>query len=100
MPDTMIRKQIYIHKWQNRRLKQMAEQRSISEAEIIRQALERELKENDSAEQAREDALQNLAAFARALRERPEFSQGKPYRWDRQELYDDRELRQLKPPGG
>ncbi len=97
MAETMVRKQIYIHKWQDTRLKQMAELRSVSEAEIIRQALERELAEDESAERARENALQNLAAFAHSLGERPEFRQGKPYQWDRQGLYEDREQHLLKP---
>ena len=40
----MIRKQIYIQKGQEERLKKAAEARGVSEAEIIRRALENELK--------------------------------------------------------
>ena len=40
----MIRKQIYIQKSQEERLKKVAETRGVSEAEIIRRALDVELK--------------------------------------------------------
>jgi hypothetical protein len=42
MSDLMIRKQFYLYRRQNQLLKRLAEQRGVSEAEIIRQALERE----------------------------------------------------------
>lgn len=97
MSDRMIRKQIYIHKWQDSLLKGMAKQRGVSEAEVIRQALEREAAENESAELVQGQALQTLIGFARALRERPEFQRGDPYNWDRRELYADREQSRIKP---
>ncbi len=42
--SSMVRKQIYIQKSQQERLKKVAEARGVSEAEIIRRALEMELK--------------------------------------------------------
>ena len=39
----MVRKQIYIQKSQEERLKKVAEARGVSEAEIIRRALDNEL---------------------------------------------------------
>ena len=42
MSETMVRKQIYITKRQDALLKRLAKQRGVSEAEVIRQALERE----------------------------------------------------------
>ena len=49
MSEHMIRKQIYIPKQQNDLLKHLANQRGTSEAEVIRQALEREVELPDPA---------------------------------------------------
>jgi len=38
----MVRKQVYIHQRQEATLKRLARQRGLSEAEIIRQAIDRE----------------------------------------------------------
>jgi len=40
--SNMVRKQIYINRRQQALLKRLSEQRGISEAEIIRQAIDRE----------------------------------------------------------
>src|SRR4051794_25120411 len=40
MADTMIRKQVYLSREQNRKLKGLAAQRGCTEAEIIREALD------------------------------------------------------------
>jgi hypothetical protein len=40
--EHMIRKQIYLPRRQNLALRQLAKERGISEAEVIRQALDRE----------------------------------------------------------
>ena len=98
MSEYMVRKQIYIPKQQDARLKQLARQRGVSEAEIIRQALEHEVETSDAAALEQEKALESLIDFARALRERPEFQQGGFYQWNRQELYEDRENRWFEPP--
>lgn len=98
MSEYMVRKQIYIPKRQDALLKQLAKQRGISEAEVIRQALEHEVATSESAAMEREKALENTIAFARSLRERADFQQGEPYQWNRQELYEERENRWFKPP--
>lgn len=43
MSDQMVRKQFYISKRQDALLKQRAKQRGVSEAEVIRQAIEHEI---------------------------------------------------------
>ena len=43
MTTHMVRKQIYIHKRQNTLLKRLSQARGVSEAEIIRQAIDREI---------------------------------------------------------
>ena len=43
MTTQIVRKQIYIQKRQDRLIKQLARANGISEAELIRQAIEREL---------------------------------------------------------
>lgn len=89
----MIRKQIYLHRRQNQALKRLAKQRGISEAEVIRQALEREAELSVETVKDSQEALQRLIAHARSLRERPKASQGVPYKFDREELYEGREER-------
>ena len=41
MPDTMVRKQVYLTRAQDRKVKALAEQRGCTEAEVIREALAR-----------------------------------------------------------
>jgi hypothetical protein len=93
MPDIMIRKQFYLYQRQNRLLKRLAEQRGVSEAEIIRQALEREAAATISAVKESQKALDEIFEFVKSLRNRPETAQHKPYLWNRAELYEEREGR-------
>lgn len=93
MSDNMVRKQIYLPKKQNLKLKRLAEQRGVSEAEVIRQALEREFEMPVAIERDSKEVLAGMITFARSLRERPEFKHGKPYVFDREEVYADRESR-------
>ena len=71
MSERMVRKQIYLPRRQNLTLKRLAKQRGISEAE----------------------ALDKIFAYAESLRKRPEFMRGKPYKFNRDELYEERESR-------
>ena len=98
MTEHMVRKQIYILKRHEALLKRLAKQRGLSEAEIIRQALERETQ--FPAPAGREDkALEKLLAFADERNAR--FAgQGEPAKWQRDELYAGREARWLKPQNG
>ena len=97
MSEMMVRKQVYIPRKQNQLLKRLARQRGVSEAEVIRQALAREAEiiapANDSVK-----ALARMLAFAEE-RKTQFAGQGEPFRWNREELYAEREKRWLKPEG-
>ena len=96
MTEYMVRKQIYIPKRQDILLKQLARQRGVSEAEVIRQALEREVEAPAPEMCESKKALDEIIAYARSLRERPEFMAGEPYQFNREELYEERESRWIK----
>jgi hypothetical protein len=96
MSDIMIRKQFYLYRRQNLLLKRLAEQRGVSEAEIIRQALEREAAATISAVKDSQKALDEIFEFVESLRNRPEIAQHEPYQWNRAELYEEREGRWLR----
>lgn len=100
MGDMMVRKQIYLPKRQNQVLKRLAKQRGISEAEVIRQALDREAEMSAPVVRDSKKALDEMISFARSLRNRPDLMQGEPVRWNRQELYEERESRWLKKDEG
>ena len=86
----MVRKQIYISKRQEQILKRLSRSRGISEAALIRQAIDREVVNASSPlPPGNDDAWQEAVAFMRSLRSRSaQFSQ--PYQWDRAELYNER----------
>lgn len=88
--DQMIRKQIYLGKRQELLLKRLSKARGISEAELIRQALDRELNQGAARRQARDPR-----AWARARRVMLTLqAQGplpaRPRRWKRDDLYEER----------
>jgi len=94
----MVRKQIYIQKRQNALLKRVAEARQTSEAEIIRQALERELNSgNAQRSQVSDDAWEKAYAFMLALREKGPLG-GRPRDWKREDLYEERLSRYDRDP--
>jgi hypothetical protein len=93
MSEHMVRKQIYLPRRQNLTLKRLAKQRGISEAEVIRQALEREAALPLPDVHDSRKALDKIFAYAESLRKRPEFMRGKPYKFNRDELYEERESR-------
>ena len=88
----MIRKQIYIHKRQEILLKRLARARGLSEAEIVRRAIEREASGNSpqplAADGSAWDEILEFVAGRKAL-----GSQGEPYYWDRQDAHQERENR-------
>ncbi len=100
MSEHMIRKQIYLPRRHNLTLKRLAKQRGISEAEVIRQALEREAQTSVSPVQGSRQALNNIIVYVRLLRKRPEFLEGKPYVFNREQLYEERQTRWSKSKGG
>jgi hypothetical protein len=96
----MVRKQIYISRRQQTLLKRLSKQRGISEAEIVRQAIDREAA-NASAQMpvSNEDSWQQAVNFMRALRDRADqFTE--PYHWNREELYAERLSRFNQKPAG
>ncbi len=100
MSDHMVRKQIYLPRRHNLTLKRLAKQRGVSEAEVIRQALEREAQVFVSPVQGSKQALNNIIAYARLLRRRPESLKGEPYVFNREQLYEERQNRWAKSRRG
>ena len=95
MVKQMVRKQFYILKHQDVMLKRIAEARGVSEAEIIRQAIDREVTGETTF--YRVNALDGITDFAGlALSKRNETTEGQPFRWDRDEIYAERENRWLR----
>ena len=90
----MVRKTIYITPRQAEMIKRLAQLRGVSEAEIIRQAIDRMIEGLEPfAAQDDHSAWEELAKFAE---ERTNLGiTGEPYRWNRQEIYEERESRWL-----
>jgi len=85
----MVRKQIYIQKSQEERLKRAAEARGISEAEIIRRALENELKRAGYRLAYDGDAMKRLHKGMLAQDKKSPVPQ-KERDWKREDLYEER----------
>lgn len=96
MSEYMVRKQIYIPRQQDALLKRLAKQRGVSEAEVIRQALAREIEAPAFVQRDRKKALDEMFAFVESLKTRPEFMAREPYKWNRSDLYEERESRWLR----
>jgi hypothetical protein len=95
MTTQMVRKQIYIKKRQEALLKSISQARGLSEAEIIRQAIDREISGRFTQPAVSDrSAWQEIEAFLEARR--AAAGAGQPYRWDRQEIYSEREDRWLR----
>ena len=85
----MIRKQIYIQKSQEERLKKVAETRGVSEAEIIRRALDVELKRAGFRLAYDNEAWQRLYNAILEMDKLPPVPQ-KKRDWTREDLYEER----------
>lgn len=85
----MIRKQIYIQKSQEERLKKVAEERGVSEAEIIRRALENELKRAGYRLAYDAEAMKRLHQ-AMLDQEKKDPVPQKKRDWTREDLYEER----------
>jgi hypothetical protein len=92
----MVRKQFYILKRQDALLKRLAQARGLSEAEIIRQAIEREI--NVVSPKPPFEAFSAMDDFARLAHSKrtQETKKAEPYRWNREEIYAEREGRWLR----
>ena len=85
----MVRKQIYIQKSQEERLKRVAEARGVSEAEIIRRALDNELKRAGYRLAYDDEAWQRLNNAILEMDKLPPVPQ-KKRDWTRNDLYEER----------
>jgi len=95
MTTQMVRKQFYIRKHQDELLKLLAQARGLSEAEIIRQAIEREAAESSERSNSSEwSAIDEFISVARS--KRSQKTTAEPYRWNREEIYAERENRWLR----
>jgi hypothetical protein len=95
---TMIRKQIYIPRRQDILIKRLSQTRGISEAEVVRQAIEREInRELTLTDPDKVSAWEQLMQFVEERK--AEAQPGEPYRWNREEIYAERENRWLKHLG-
>jgi hypothetical protein len=90
----MVRKQIYIYKRQEAQLKKISEAQGISEAEIIRSALDREVNNYIVPYHYDENAWAKILEF---IEQNAKIGvTGEPYKFRRQDAYDERESRWLK----
>jgi hypothetical protein len=94
----MVRKQIYIEKRQRAQLKRAAKAHGVSEAALIRQAIDQKLAGSGSRLPRDPQAWKRAMALMRILQ-----AQGPlPHRrrtWTREELYEERESRHGRRPG-
>lgn len=95
----MVRKQIYIEERHERLLKRISKARGVSEAEVIRQAIEQgtlgkklPLLTPDQA------AWDKIVRFANSRKALPPSA--RPYRWNRLDTYGEREKRFTKREKG
>ena len=95
MTTQLVRKQIYIQKRQDILLKRLAQVRGISEAELIRQAIEREFSGGEELPlRSSSEIFQEFKSSA--LAQRNKGIKGSAHSWYRQELYQERENRWLR----
>jgi hypothetical protein len=85
----MIRKQIYIGKSQQALLARLAQAWGVSEAEVIRQAIEREAT-SGLAQRLQPDATALEELIQAALQRRAAGVTGDPLRWRREDAYAER----------
>ncbi len=95
----MVRKQIYIEDRHERLLKRISKACGVSEAELIRRAIERETIGGKSLlPSPDQDAWNKILRFVKNRKSlRPS---GRPYRWNRLDAYQEREKRLLRRAKG
>jgi hypothetical protein len=92
----MIRKQIYIARSQQALLTRLAQSWGVSEAEVVRQAIEHEaVSDVPPRLSSSAEALEELIQFALSRREASVT--GEPLRWNREDAYSER-LDRFGPP--
>ena len=80
-----IRKQIYIEARQEQKLKRAAKKAGVSEAEIIREALDRHLEHIETHDVRREAWLAEEVFIQQRMSSAPKA--GQPRKWNRNEIY-------------
>ena len=95
----MVRKQIYIEERHERLLKRISKARGVSEAELIRQAIERETIGGKPSLLAPDQAAWDEILRFVKNRKSPRPN-GRPYRWNRLDAYEEREKRFLRRSKG
>lgn len=93
-----VRKQIYLERRQHERLRRVAEARGLSQAELIRQALDRERAGELRLGAHDREAWEQAVELMRSLTDRDAPPAGKP-RPEREELYAERVDRRGKRIG-
>ncbi len=94
----MVRMQIYISKRQRNLLKRLSKARGVSQAELIRQAIDREA--NQAAPRAgsgTQEAWDQAYLFMRSLQNQGPVKE-QPRSWKREDLYEERLIRDEKNP--
>ena len=85
----MVRKQVYIQTQQQKTLKRLSQLRGLSEAELIRQAIDRQIGGASAPFASDPAAWAEARALMLALSERGPVT-GQPRDWRREDLYEER----------
>jgi hypothetical protein len=93
----MVRKQVYIQTQQQKTLKRLSQLRGLSEAELIRQAIDCQIGGAAAAFVSDPDAWVDARAFMLALSERGPATE-QPRDWRREDLYEERVGRHGRDP--
>ena len=93
--EPMVRKQLYLTRAQDRALKERARRERLSEAALVRQAVDQLLDDGTARLAARERLNRIADEIAVAFPAEPR-APGEGRGWTRDELYDEREARPLR----
>jgi hypothetical protein len=94
----MVRKQIYIQRRQEAMLKRLARTLGVSEAALLRQALDDRMSGGSRTARAQPDAWEQARRFMLALHARGPIP-GRPRTWTRDALYEERMSRRAGRSG-
>lgn len=84
-----IRKQIYISRRQQQLFKRLARKRKVSEAILIREAIDHQLQTVEQASSPKSEAWQRAFGLMKSLHTQGPLS-NRPRQWTRDELYAER----------
>ncbi len=93
----MVRKQIYIQDRQERLLRRIAETRGVSQAEVVRQAIEGQAAGERGTGEVNPVAWERALALIESLQKRSAADR-RPQRWSREDLYEDRLISHDRDP--